>query len=125
MPKPMTKSIEVEEIAFGRVFRMLDATKGVVAIHLRGSGPKTAAAPKSESSKRGGGATTECLVLAALVAAGKLPLNKVSLVAAIRAGGKSDSSLPDTLNKLNKKRHIVSTGKSPGGGDNEIGRAHV
>jgi hypothetical protein len=103
MPKPMTMTIDVEEIAFGAVFRRLDTMPGVISINLRGSGPKPA---PSSTRRKGGSATVECLILGALVEATK-PLSRPDLVAAVTAGGKQASSMPDALVKLKRKSHIA------------------
>jgi hypothetical protein len=102
MPKPMEMTIEVEEIAFGPVFRKLDIMPGVIAIHLRGTGPR-AVGPRN----RGSVATVECLVLGALMLA-KKPLNTTELATAITSFGKQKSSLGDSLMKLKAKKHIAA-----------------
>lgn len=102
MPKPMTMTIDVEEIAFGAVFRKLDAMPGVISINLRGSGPRGQAASKA---RKGSAATVECLILGALVEA-KEPVTRAALVEAATAGGKQASSVPDALNKLKNKKHV-------------------
>lgn len=101
MPKPMKMMIEVEEIAYGRVFRVLDTMQGVVTITPVGEGPKQAKA--AAKGKKG---TVYCLVLSALIEADK-PLNRDALRDVLKANGKAASSLPDTLTKLKKAKHIT------------------
>lgn len=103
MPKPIKMMIEIEELAFGRVFRTLDGMPGVVAITPIGDGPK---APKGPDGKKGKGGTVYCLVLRALIEADKA-INRDSLRDVLKANGKAASSLPDTLTKLKKAKHIV------------------
>jgi hypothetical protein len=101
----MAMTIEVEEVAFGRVFRTLDGMAGVVAIRIQGSGPKPA---RKNGAKSGhGGSTAAQLVLAAL-AASKAPLDRAALIPAMEAGGKKAASLPDTIQKLRKQKLITS-----------------
>lgn len=52
MPKPMNLHIVVEEIAFGRIFRLLDGTPGVVRINLQSEeAPKQARKPSNPDKK--------------------------------------------------------------------------
>lgn len=110
MPKPMTMTIEVEEVAFGRVFRTLDAMAGVVAIKLKGEGPKKAKANGSGGAgqKHGGAQSVACIVLGALT--DKI-LNRQELATTLEANGKKAASLPDTLMKLRKMGEIRSIGE--------------
>lgn len=101
MPKPIKMMVEIEEVAFGRVFRFLDGMPGVVTITPIGDGPK--AAKGAAKGKKG---TVYCLVLSALIAADK-PLNRDALRDVLSANGKAASSLPDTLTKLKKAKHIT------------------
>lgn len=111
MPKPMTMTIEVEEIAFGKIFRTLDGMPGVVNIRIAGSGPKTAAAAKSSTAgqKQGGAQTVPCIVLGTLIE-NKTPLGRPELFDAVESYGKHGTSLPDALQKLRRAKAIKSTG---------------
>jgi hypothetical protein len=102
MPKPMKMLVEVEEIAYGRVLRLLDGTQGVVSITSVGDGPKQ---PKS-AAKKGKSGTVYCLVLKALIDA-KGAINRDALREVLKSNGKSATSLPDTLTKLKKAKHIT------------------
>src|SRR6266403_2960072 len=88
MPKPMTMTIEVEEMAFGKVFRTLDGMPGVIAIKIAGTGPKK---PKGNSKGNSGGRTSAQIVLAELV---RQPLDKGALTQRLEEGGKKATSLP-------------------------------
>lgn len=100
--KPLKMMLEIEEGAFGRVFRTLDGMPGVVSMMPIGDGPKNAKA----AGKKGKGGTVYCLVLKALIEAGK-PLNRDALRDVLASNGKAASSLPDTLTKLKKAKHIT------------------
>lgn len=105
MPKPMSLTIEIEEIAFGRVWRTLDAMPGVINIHMKGQGPKQLKPATEVLNKK----TTARLVLEALLI--KSPASKLLLEEAILAGGKQKASLADTLTKLKKQKNISPAGK--------------
>jgi len=106
MPKPMMLTINVEEIALGKVFRTLDGMPGVVSINFHGSGPK----PRSNGAQRKGGAqTVPCIILGTLIDAGK-SLGREDLAPAVIAAKKAVSSIPDALNKLAKSRLIKRHG---------------
>jgi len=51
MPKPMTMTIAIEEIAFGSVFRRLKNMEGVISLDIHDDNEK----PKSNGKGRGGG----------------------------------------------------------------------
>lgn len=108
MPKPMFMTVQVEEFAFGRVFRLLDTTPGVVTINLKGEGPR--AKPNGKAiQKKGGAQSIPCLVLGALI---KTPgLSRPQLIALLEGNGKKPSSLPDSLTKLRHAKEITSSGK--------------
>lgn len=97
-------TIQVEEIAFGKVFRTLDTMPGVIAINLHGSGPKEQTT--SSPPRRTGGATVECLILGALRET-KVPLTRTTLTEVIVQGGKAASSFQDAISKLVKKKHVT------------------
>ena len=104
MPKPMTMIITVEEIAFGKVFRILDTMPGVVSISLTGQGPKMPGKLNGshKGQKMGGANTVPCLVLGALIEADGKSLNRSDLIPAVEAAGKRATSVPDALTKLIK-----------------------
>jgi hypothetical protein len=110
MPKPITLTIDIEEIAFGRVWRLLDTMPGVVNIKLHGEGPKSKPGGSKQPQKKGGSQSVPCLVLGALIEAnakiGRDPLNKV-----LEANGKKATSLPDAIQKLFKAKEIQRFGK--------------
>jgi len=106
MPKPMTMTIEVEEIAFGRVWRTLDQMQGVITLKMHGTGPKpNKGSPVARASSKKGDTVT-CVVLKAL-AHGK-PENKAALIDAVVAAGKAATSFPDSISKLKKAKHITN-----------------
>jgi hypothetical protein len=107
MVKPIKMMVEIEEIAFGRIFRMLDGTQGIVAITPIGDGPKGNG--KTTGQKQGGAQSAPCIVLKALIRAGS-PLPRANLGAALTAGGKSVSSLADTMNKLRTAKEVIRSG---------------
>lgn len=109
MPKPMRIMVEVEEIAHGRVFRLLDGTPGVIGITPIGDGPKPQNAGSSKGQKKGGAQTAPCLVLGALIESPGA--NRTQLAAVLELNGKKATSLPDTLQKLRKAKEITSKGK--------------
>ena len=103
MVKPLKMMVEIEEGAFGRVFRSLDGMPGVVSLTPIGDGPRVA---KGKVGKKGKGGTVYCLVLRALIEADK-PVNRDALRDVLAANGKAATSLPDTLTKLKKAKHIA------------------
>lgn len=109
MPKPMTVTIDVEEIAFGRVWRTLDAMPGVVKMHMHGTGPKPEAKVRASSKK---GETVHCVLLRALKAnedafPSALIPKKVLEDAVIKAG-KAKGSLHNVIDKAKKLKHLRS-----------------
>lgn len=110
MAKPMKMMIEVEEIAHGRVFRLLDTMEGVVSITPIGDGPKSARQNSggSKGQKQGGSQSVACLVLGALL---QTPgLTREHLFPVLESHGKRRTSLPDTLMKLKKAGEIRASG---------------
>jgi hypothetical protein len=101
MPKPMTMVIQVEETAFGRVFRLLDTMPGVASITLTGAGPKT------KGPKKVGGPTVPMLILNALCAAKGGHMLTAELRPVVEAGGKKGTSVPDSLTKLGKLKLVT------------------
>jgi hypothetical protein len=104
MAKPIKLLVDIEEIAFGRVFRALDGMPGVVSLTPIGDGPRAA---KGAAGKKGKGGTVYCLVLRTLIDAGK-PVNRDTLRNVLASNGKSATSLPDALTKLAKAKHITN-----------------
>lgn len=105
MAKPIKITLEVEQVALGKVWTTLDGMTGVISIGLHGNGPKPTS--KKKGSKHGSSATVPCIVLGALE---KKPLGKPALIEAVVASGKAATSLPDALTKLKKEKHIVPVG---------------
>jgi hypothetical protein len=103
MPKPLKMMLEIEEAAFGRVFRALDGMPGVVAMTPIGDGPKV----KGPAGKKGKGGTVYCIVLRALIEADKA-VNRDVLRDVLKAHGKAATSLPDALTKLQRAKHITN-----------------
>ena len=108
MPKPIKLTIEIEQVAMGKVWTTLDAMSGVISISLHGSGPKPAG-PKKAGKPGGKSTTVPCLILGALVAS-KDPLPRTDLMLAVEAGGRAATSTPDSLAKLKKDKHIAPAG---------------
>lgn len=108
MPKPMKLLVEVEEIAFGRVFRALDGMNGVVSLTPVGEGVK-AATGKTTGQKKGGAQSSACVVLGELIRSGPLP--RSNIVAALRTAGKSVASTADTMKKLFVAKHVTKRGR--------------
>lgn len=107
MPKPIKLMLEVEEMAFGRVFRLLDGTAGVVTITPVGDGPKVKG-NSGTKQKQGGAQSVGCLVLGALL---QTPgLGREQLYPVLESNGKARTSLPDTLAKLKKAGQIRASG---------------
>lgn len=112
MPKPMSMTIEVEEMAFGKIFRTLDGMPGVVSINLKGAGPK-AATPKGKANGDGtanGGKTLNTLLLEAMLAS-KNVLTAADLASALQAHGKSRNSAQGTLSRLKAHKLVKRSGK--------------
>lgn len=110
MAKPLIMTINVEEIAFGRVFRALDAMPGVVSIDIQAESKRGAAAPAPAGrvggkGTRTGAATIECIILGAL-GDGSEARTRDELRTAITRAGKAATSMPDALRKLKEKRHV-------------------
>lgn len=112
MPKPMQLLVDIEEIAFGRVFRMLDTMQGVARLSIVGEGVKKAGAPNGGGNtgvRKGGSQTAVCLILGALV--NSPGLSRPQLGAILEGNGKKAASLPDALQKLRKAKEITAKGK--------------
>jgi hypothetical protein len=104
MPKPITVTISVEELMFGKVWTTLDTMPGVISISIHGSGSKKAAVPRN--GKQSGTATRECLILGYMIE-NKQPVNRDALYALLEKAGKARTSLPDALTILKKKKFIT------------------
>jgi hypothetical protein len=108
----MKMLIEVEEIAYGRVFRTLDGMDGVVSITPIGDGPKSSrqnVAGATAVQKKGGAQSAPCLVLGALMITPGL--SRAQLTEVIVSNGKSKNSLPDTIAKLKDAGEIRASGE--------------
>jgi hypothetical protein len=103
MPKPMQLLVDIEEIAFGRVF-----------LTIVGEGVKrnAAAVAPHHTQKRGGTSSVPCLILGALMQSPGL--SRPQLEAVLEGNGKKGTSLPDALYKLRAAKEIVSKGKGKG-----------
>jgi hypothetical protein len=99
--------VDVEEIAFGHVFRMLDTTKGVARLTIVSDTVKRPG--KTSGQKKGGAQSAACLVLGALNAA-KNSMSRPQLVLVLEASGKKGSTLPSTLNELWREKEILRSG---------------
>lgn len=106
MPKPMKVLVEVEEIAHGRLFRLLDGMQGVVSITPVGDGPRAAA--NGTRQKKGGAQSVSCIVLGAVIATPGI--TRAQLKPVIEGAGKRVSSMPDALSKLKRDKYIVAHG---------------
>lgn len=107
MVKPLTMTISVEETFFGKIYRMLDTMPGVASIAIHSEGVKANGAAKPKK-KQGGTQSAHCLVLGALV---KSPgITKAQLVPVLEGNGKKATTLPDTITKLKKAKHIAVKG---------------
>ena len=53
MPKPMIITVSVEEIAFGKVYRMLDTHPGVISMTYHAEGSKPNGHDKKENGNKG------------------------------------------------------------------------
>lgn len=117
MPKPMKMLIEVEEIAYGRVFRTLDGMDGVVSITPIGEGPKSQQ-PSRVLGKRGGAQSSECAVLGALIGSdkGKGSHPRTELAEALVAAGRKPGGVAGVMTALVQKKHArVVSGKGTKG----------
>jgi hypothetical protein len=106
MPKPMKLMIEVEEVAHGRVFRMLDGTPGVVTITPIGDGPRSGGG--STGQKQGGTQSAACLLLAALIRTPGITVEQMRPV--LEGNGKRASTLAGTLASMKKAGEIRASG---------------
>lgn len=99
MAKPMSMLIEVEEVAFGRVFRTLDGMQGVISINLKGTGPKKGpCTPKAQ-----GGKTVNEIILDALTDS---PLPRKTLEGVLARHGKAATSAASALTHLRKTKKV-------------------
>jgi hypothetical protein len=109
MPKPLTMTIAVEELHFGKVFRTLNSMPGVAAIQIGGEAVK----PKSNggyaaSNNRGtdaAGTSAICLVLNALSIRAQ---TKKELDEALGKYGKKATT---PITKLTARRMVVRKGR--------------
>lgn len=99
MPKPMRMMIEVEELAFGRVFRTLDGMQGVIAIDIKGDGPKKGqCVPKAQ-----GGKTINEIIFDAL---NEGPKARKQLEHELARNGKAPTSIGSALTALRKSKRL-------------------
>lgn len=109
MAKFLGMFLQVEEVAFGRVFRSLRDMSGVVSIELEGKQKGAApAAPKRPKGKTSEGTTNQCIVLFALQ---KENLHRKELEAQLVATGRKASSLNGLLGKMTKAKLIKAHGE--------------
>jgi hypothetical protein len=108
MAKPLQMMISVEEIAFGKVYRMLDTMPGVAAITILGEGPKTNGAAPRGKQKQGGTGSVYCLLLGAMI---ETPgISRPQLITVAEANGKKGTSVPDAITKMKKAKHVAVKG---------------
>ena len=104
MAKPMRVMVEVEEVAHGKLFRVLDGMPGIVSITPIGDGPKSAGSGRT-GVKQGGAASSECIVLGALIAAkGSVPRTELTKV--LVSHGRSPSGVGTIMSVLSKKKEV-------------------
>jgi hypothetical protein len=112
MVKPMPMRLQVEEVAFGKVFRMLSGMPGVVSIDIDAESPKrqynkkngAEQAPRADRGSKAGGNSSICLMLAALT---KGPVDRKTLEDAVVAGGKAKATLNNQLWSAKERKLIV------------------
>lgn len=108
MPKPMKAMIEIEEFAFGRVFRALDGMEGVVSITPIGEGPRSQRTGGTNGQKQGGTHSASCLILAALIKTPGITTEQMKPV--LEGNGKKASSLASTITTMKKAGEIRANG---------------
>lgn len=111
MPKPMRLMVDVEEIAYGRVFRMLDGSDGVVSITPVGEGPRSQRANGGIAvrQKKGGALSVPCVVLKTLIRAGE-PMLRFDIGEALVSAGKTKNGLAPTMKDLLEKKEVTRSG---------------
>lgn len=100
MPKPMTITVGVEEAYFGKIYRSLDTTPGVVSLSYH-SEHKTEGKPNGKVNLKYE-TSAKALVLDTLSKA-KGPLPASAIVEAFRKASRADGSASSTL-------HVLKTG---------------
>lgn len=112
MPKTFPILIDVEEIAVGRVMRMLNKLPGVAKLHLdlEGVGKSNGAGRTHSADRKPHGrfeVSGEEAILQALN--GRPPMTSAQLAGAFEAQGRSPKSISSCLHKLRSEGLINST----------------
>jgi hypothetical protein len=95
----MKFTVDVEEIAFGKVFRTLDAMPGVISIKIVGDGPRSQQQPATSGRPR-----AAAILLQALSAAPRGQMARGDLEAVLAKNGRSKKSFPGTLFTMEKQK---------------------
>lgn len=111
MAKPLRITIDVEEIAFGRVFRWLDQAPGVVRINIEGTGAKQnndeyasqsdVAPPRTMSAR-------DCVLLSFKKTDDVM--HRTDITKQMVANGFAASTLNGLLSSMTKTRMVTSIG---------------
>jgi hypothetical protein len=112
MPKPMMIMIMVEELAFGSVYRKIDAMPGVISLSLNANnGDKAPAAPAKTRAKgkTADGSTALCIVLNALHMAHGSAIPRSELRDLIVTQGKAPKSLANVIFTGRRKKLMKTT----------------
>jgi len=106
MPKPMTITVKVEEIAFGKIYRLLDTQSGVIEISYHAEGPSKLKPNGHASGTRKSRAdfkiTGKDFLLQSLYKNSQ-PLSNSGVKALFIADGRSGSSPNSILDELKKE----------------------
>jgi|SRR5215467_15109720 len=111
MPKLFTVTIGIEEIAFGRVMRLLHHTEGVAKIDwdMGDAFPAKANGAERAPHKRGAyGMTGKDFIVQALVRANK-PVRGTDFKRLFEKDGRPGSSIASPINELRERGLISST----------------
>lgn len=103
MPKPMMLMLRVEEIAFGRVFRLCKNMPGVISLDIDGNADTPTPTPNAGRSQRGNvkdGSTRKCVILSALEKTPGLMISQ--MMDPLRSAGKGTASVSALLNQMIK-----------------------
>ena len=112
MPKPLKAMIEIEEAFFGKVFRALDGMEGVASITPIGDGPRSQRPGNGGSvtgQKKGGAQSVQCVILKALIRAGKAT-PRSDLGEALVAAGKTKSGLATSMKLMLQNKEVTRQG---------------
>jgi hypothetical protein len=114
----MTLLIEVEEIAFGKVFRKLDEMSGVISINIRGSGVKGKGkgrgdnvVPFNPNRTKGGTPTCGMIVLKLLVDSGE-PVTRDACMAELVKFGKAETNITSCMTDLVRRKLASRIGRA-------------